>query len=54
LTPLTQTVEVPELRRLLTDATDGMVQSVLRLGYPLAAVRPTPRRGLDELLLPAG
>ncbi len=52
-TPLTQTIEVPELRKLLADSTHGVVQSVLRLGYPLAAVRPTPRRALDEVLLPA-
>jgi hypothetical protein len=50
--PLTQVVEVPRLRSLLGDPLDGrVVQTVLRLGYPLAPTRPTPRRPLDELIV---
>jgi nitroreductase len=51
VTPLTQTTEVPELRRLLTDPTAGMVQSVLRLGYPLSPARPALRRDLDDVII---
>jgi nitroreductase len=57
-TPMTQPLEIPELRELLTDHTGGLVpQAVLRLGYgPESA--PSPRRALDEVLVngyaPAG
>ncbi|GGK75144.1 Acg family FMN-binding oxidoreductase [Mangrovihabitans endophyticus] len=50
-TPISQPVEIPGLRVLLTDtATDRWAQMVLRLGYgrPAAA---TPRRPLSEVLL---
>lgn len=50
-TPMTQPLEIPELRDLLTDAAGGQVaQVILRLGYGLPAT-PTPRRCVDELLL---
>jgi hypothetical protein len=50
--PLTQALEVPQLRRLLTtDHEPGMIQSVLRLGY--AGSGPgTPRRALADVLVP--
>jgi nitroreductase len=50
-TPLTQTTEIPELRGLLTDPAAGVVQSVLRLGYPLSPARPALRRPVDELII---
>lgn len=49
-TPMTQPLEIPELRRLLTDDTGGLApQAVLRLGYGPACA-PSPRRALDEML----
>jgi nitroreductase len=51
LTPLSQVTEIPPLRDLLADPdTDRVVQTVLRLGFPKVPARPTPRRGLDEVL----
>jgi nitroreductase len=51
-TPLTQVTEVPPLRALLADsATDRVVQSVLRIGYPTVNAAATPRRGLDEVIV---
>ncbi|SNT60911.1 Nitroreductase family protein [Asanoa hainanensis] len=52
-TPLSQVVEVPRLRLLLADWANGLVlQTVLRVGYPATRARPTPRRPLEEVLLP--
>jgi hypothetical protein len=52
-TPLSQLTEIPALRELLTDtATGGVLQTVLRVGYALHPAAPTPRRGLDEVLVP--
>jgi nitroreductase len=52
-TPLTQAVEVPELRTLF-DAPDErrVVQSIIRLGYA-GAVPRTPRRPLADVLVPS-
>jgi nitroreductase len=51
-TPLSQVTEIPELRALLADtATDRVVQSVLRIGYPTVATVATPRRGLDAVIV---
>ncbi len=50
-TPISQPVEVPAIRELLTDTSDGVwAQLVLRIGYgrPAAA---TPRRPLADVLL---
>jgi len=52
-TPLSQVVEVPRLRSLLADRTNGSIlQSLLRVGYPTTRMPPTPRRPLDDVLLP--
>jgi nitroreductase len=50
-TPMTQPVEIPELRRLISDPGRGLyAQVILRLGYgPPAA--PSPRRPLAETLV---
>ena len=54
-TPLTQITEIPELRELLADtATDRVVQSVLRIGYPTVKTAATPRRGLDDVIVGGG
>ena len=51
-TPLTQAIEVPELRGLLNaPAESGMVQSIVRFGYA-GRVRQAPRRPLADVLLP--
>jgi nitroreductase len=51
-TPLSQMTEIPPLRALLADqATGQVVQTVLRVGYPVTAARPTPRRELDEVIV---
>jgi nitroreductase len=51
-TPLTQVMEVPPLRALLADsATDRVVQSVLRIGYPTSGTASTPRRGLADVIV---
>jgi nitroreductase len=50
-TPISQPVEVPALRRLLTDPTGGLsAQMVLRVGYGRATGR-TPRRPVEDVLL---
>jgi hypothetical protein len=50
-TPISQPVEVPQVRRLLTDpATGPAAQMVLRVGYGKVAGR-SPRRALSEVLL---
>jgi nitroreductase len=56
-TPLSQLTEIPALRGLLADqATGQIVQTVLRVGYPVTAARATPRRDLDDVIIgdPAG
>ncbi|MFC4070022.1 nitroreductase family protein [Actinoplanes subglobosus] len=51
-TPISQPVEVPAVRRALTGpAADVRAQMVLRVGYGRVAGR-SPRRPLDEVLLP--
>jgi len=51
-TPLSQLLEVPKLRALLTDSLTGqVVQTVLRIGYPTTPALPTPRRPLEEVLV---
>jgi hypothetical protein len=50
-TPMSQPLEIPTLRELLTDVGTGRwAQVILRIGYgqPTAA---TPRRPLDEVLV---
>jgi hypothetical protein len=50
-TPLTQAVEVPRLRQLLSPpAGPGVVQSIIRLGYA-GPVPHTPRRPLSDVLV---
>jgi nitroreductase len=52
-TPMSQPLEIPSLRALVTDPAAGRwAQVILRLGYAEPA-QPTPRRHLDEVLLPA-
>ncbi|MFR9777055.1 Acg family FMN-binding oxidoreductase [Micromonospora sp. MS34] len=52
-TPLSQVVEVPRLRGLLADPAGGsFLQTVLRVGYPSMPVLATPRRSLDEVIVP--
>lgn len=52
-TPMTQALELRELRDLLTDPTTGHpAQAILRLGYPTHSEAETRRRPLDEVLLP--
>ena len=54
-TPLSQLLEVPRLRTLLTDSATGqVVQTVLRIGYPTTPALATPRRAVDDVVLPAG
>src|SRR4051812_41226015 len=49
-TPISQPVEAPEVRRLLTDPATGLAaQMVLRVGYGKTAGR-SPRRALSEVL----
>jgi hypothetical protein len=51
-TPISQPVEVPQVRGLLTDAATGLdAQMVLRIGYGKVAGR-SPRRSVSEVLLP--
>ncbi|HEU5108797.1 MAG TPA: nitroreductase, partial [Micromonosporaceae bacterium] len=48
-TPLNQALEVPELRRLVTDLhTAGHAQAILRIGYG-EAVPATPRRAPSDV-----
>jgi hypothetical protein len=50
-TPLTQAVEVPQLRTLFDAPTERrVVQSIIRLGYA-GAVPRTPRRPLADVLV---
>lgn len=51
-TPLSQLTEIPPLRELLADtSTGGVVQTVLRMGFPTAPAAATARRPLDDVLL---
>ena len=53
-TPISQPVEIPAIRRLLTDTRTGAwAQLVLRVGYGRPAAT-TPRRALADVLLPDG
>ncbi|MEU8663301.1 nitroreductase family protein, partial [Actinoplanes philippinensis] len=53
-TPISQPVEVPAVRRALTVASPAVhAQMVMRVGYGPVCGR-TPRRSLDEVLLPDG
>jgi nitroreductase len=53
-TPISQPVEIPAVRRLLTDPGTGRsAQLVLRVGYGRPATT-TPRRALAEVLIPGG
>ncbi len=48
---LNQPVQVASLRRRLQNLTGGgPPQILLRMGYPIAAVPPAPRRGLDDVI----
>ncbi|MEV4535973.1 hypothetical protein AB0J82_19330 [Asanoa sp. NPDC049518] len=50
-TALSQLMEIPRLRDLLADTARGMVvQTVLRIGYPVTPARPTPRRPVEETI----
>jgi hypothetical protein len=50
-TPMTQSLEFPDLRRLLTDTAGGhWAQLVLRLGYAPPAA-PSPRRSVTDVLV---
>jgi nitroreductase len=50
-TPMTQPLEIAELRDLLADTAGGLLpQAILRLGYG-PACPPSPRRPLDEVLV---
>jgi nitroreductase len=52
-TPLTQAIEIPELRDLLNAPAElGVVQSIVRFGYA-GRVHQTPRRPLTDVLLPS-
>jgi nitroreductase len=52
VTPMTQPVELPELRRVLSRGTgDGVAQVVLRLGYGRPSAG-SPRRALTDVLVP--
>jgi nitroreductase len=51
-TPLSQLLEVPKLRALLTDHVNRQVlQTVLRIGYPTTPALPTPRRPLSDTMI---
>ena len=49
---LDQPLEVPQIRSRLTAALGvrGVVQVLLRIGYPISSPSPTPRRNVDDLL----
>jgi nitroreductase len=50
-TPMTQPLEIPKLRDLLTDAAGGSVaQAILRLGYGPPGT-PSPRRAVEDCLI---
>jgi hypothetical protein len=47
---MTQPLEIPHLRDLLTDPESGLVpQAIVRFGYGPASA-PTPRRPLEEVV----
>jgi nitroreductase len=51
IAPMSQPLEIPTLRQLVTDSDAGrQAQVVLLIGYA-PPTTPTPRRGLDELLV---
>lgn len=51
---LNQPIQVASLRaRLQRLAGDGFPQILLSVGYPNEEIRPTPRRALDEVIVPA-
>ncbi len=53
-TPLSQLLEIPKLRALLTHSSTGeVVQTVLRIGYPTTPALATPRRPIEEFLITA-
>jgi len=53
-TPLTQAVEVPQLRKLFsTPGEPRVVQSIVRLGYA-GRVAQTPRRPLTDCIVAEG
>ena len=50
-TPISQPIEIPVIREMLTETRDGIwAQMILRLGYGRPAPT-TPRRSLDDVLL---
>jgi nitroreductase len=51
-TPMTQPIEIPQLRALLSDGTGRSAQVILRLGYGAPAAA-SPRRPIDEVLMAA-
>jgi hypothetical protein len=52
-TPMSQPLEIPALRELVTDTSTGRwAQVILRLGYG-APTTPNPRRPLADVLIPA-
>ena len=52
-TPMSQPLEIPGLRELVTSSSSGRwAQVILRLGYAQPTA-PTPRRSLAEVLLPS-
>jgi nitroreductase len=54
-TPLSQLLEVPKLRMLLADHINRQViQTVLRIGYPITPARSTPRRPLGDIVVAEG
>lgn len=50
-TPMTQSLEIPRLRSLVSDPVTGLyAQTIVRIGFPLVPVAATPRRPLAEVL----
>jgi nitroreductase len=50
-TPMTQALEIPRLRSLVSDPVVGLTaQAVVRFGFPLAPAPATPRRPLADVL----
>jgi len=49
-TPISQPIEIPAIRELLTDAGAGWAQMIMRIGYGRPATT-TPRRPIGEVLL---
>jgi nitroreductase len=51
-TPLSQLLEIPRLRALLTDSLTGQIaQTILRIGYATTPTPPTPRRPISEVII---